>query len=99
MAMSATNFGDPNHIIRIPARELTGTREAKLAELDTLLAQLQLVRLVLCGQPIRLEGVIEAPGSRSHHRIGHVWARSVTRLQAIFKARTTGASRTQGDRP
>jgi hypothetical protein len=96
--MSATNFGDPNHIIYIPARELTGTRDAKLAELDSLLAQLQLVRLVLCDQPVRLEGVIDAPGGPSSHRMGHVWAWSLSCLQAIRKPRTTGASRTRGDR-
>lgn len=38
--MSATDFGDPHQIIHIPARDLTGMREAKLAELDTFLAQL-----------------------------------------------------------
>lgn len=53
--MSTTNFADPDQIIRIPARELTGTREAKLAELDTLLAQLQLVRLALCGEPVHID--------------------------------------------
>jgi len=53
--MSATNFGDPHQIIHIPARDLTGTRDAKLAELDTFLAQPQIVRLALCGQPVRLD--------------------------------------------
>ena len=33
--MSATDFGNPHQIIHIPARDLTGTREAGLAELDT----------------------------------------------------------------
>jgi hypothetical protein len=28
--MSVTNFGDPHQVIHIPARDLTGTREAKL---------------------------------------------------------------------
>jgi hypothetical protein len=32
--MSPTNFGDPAEIIHIAGRDLTGTREAKLAELD-----------------------------------------------------------------
>lgn len=50
--MSATDFGDPDQIIHIPARDLTGTREAKLADLDVLLAQLQVVRLALCGQAV-----------------------------------------------
>lgn len=53
--MSATDFGDPHQVIHIPARELTGTREAKLADLDMFLAQLQLVRLALCGQTVRLK--------------------------------------------
>ena len=58
--MGATDLGDPHQIIHIPARDLTGTREAKLAELDMFLAQLQLVRLALCGQTVRLEGFIGA---------------------------------------
>ncbi len=60
--MSATDLGDPDRIIHIPARKLTGTREAKLDELDMFLAQLQAVRLALCGQPVRLEGFAGAPG-------------------------------------
>ena len=62
--MNGLDFGDLDQIIHIPARDLTGTREAKLAELDTLLAQLQMVRLVLCGQPVRLEGYLGAAGER-----------------------------------
>ena len=53
--MSATDFGDPHQVIHIPARDLTGTREAKLAELDMFVAQLQVVRLAICGQVVRLE--------------------------------------------
>ncbi|HSL21253.1 MAG TPA: hypothetical protein VK886_06940 [Vicinamibacterales bacterium] len=63
--MSATDFGDPHQIIHIPARDLTGTREAKLAELDMFLAQLQAVRLALCGQAVRLDGSNDAV---SHQR-------------------------------
>ena len=37
--MSGSDFSDPDQIIHIPARDLTGTREAKLAELDTLLVR------------------------------------------------------------
>jgi hypothetical protein len=59
--MSATDFGDPHQIIHIPARDLTGTREAKLADLDLFLAQLQAVRLALCGQAVRLDGFVETP--------------------------------------
>jgi hypothetical protein len=66
--MSATNFGDPDQIIHIPARDLTGPRDAKLAELDMLLAQLQVVRLALCGQPVQLAGSIEAPGEPGRPR-------------------------------
>jgi hypothetical protein len=69
--MSTSNFGDPAQIIHIPARDLTGTREAKLAELDTLLAQLQVVRLALCGQPVQLAGFTDGPRERrrsSHSR-------------------------------
>ncbi len=51
--MPATDFGDPSQILHVPERDLRGTREEKLAELDLLLTQLQLVRLVLCG---RLDG-------------------------------------------
>ena len=63
--MSATDFGDPHQIIHIPARDLTGSREAKLAELELFLAQLQVVRLALRGQVVRLEGFNDA---LSHQR-------------------------------
>ena len=63
--MSATDFGDPDQIIHIPARDLTGTREAKLAELDMLLAQLHVVRLALCGQPLRLEAFVGATAQQA----------------------------------
>ena len=58
--MSATDFADPDQIIHIPARDLTGTREAKLVELDTLLAQLQMVRLALCGDVVFVAGSTDA---------------------------------------
>ena len=48
--MSATDLGDPDQVIHIPARDLTGRRDEKLADLDLFLAQLQVVRLALCGQ-------------------------------------------------
>jgi hypothetical protein len=54
--MSATDFGDSHRIIHIPARDLSGSREATLAELDTFLAQLQVVRLALCGRVVRPAG-------------------------------------------
>lgn len=54
--MSATTyFDDPAQAIFIPARELTGTREAKLEALDAFLAQLHVVRLALSGHPIQLD--------------------------------------------
>lgn len=83
--MSATDFGDPHQIIHIPARDLTGTRETKLAELDTFLAQLQIVRLALCGQPVRLDGFVGAPHAprTEHHRDAWIWP--VRRLRTILK--------------
>jgi hypothetical protein len=62
--MSATDFGNPHQIIHIPARDLTGTREAKLADLDMFLAQLQVVRLALCGEAIRVDAFVGAPDER-----------------------------------
>ena len=80
--MSGTDFGDPDQIIHIPARDLTGTREAKLAELDMLLAQLQMVRLALCGQPVRLEGFVGAAGHRRPHR-SQLWSWVAGRLRVV----------------
>jgi hypothetical protein len=80
--MSGSDFSDPNQIIQIPARDLTGTREAKLAELGTLLAQLQMVRLVLRGQPVRLEGSLGAAGEHPSHR-SHLWSRVAGRLRDV----------------
>ena len=88
--MSATDFGDPDQIIHIPARDLTGTREAKLAELDMLLAQLQIVRLGICGQLVRLEGHLTAAGERPPHR-SQWWSRVAGRLR---NARGSFAHRT-----
>ena len=61
--MSATDFADPRQIIHIPARELAGSRAAKLAELDVLLAQLQVIRLALSDPDVRLDSPA-APGER-----------------------------------
>ena len=84
--MSATDFGDPHQIIHIPARDLTGTREAKLADLDVLLAQLQLVRLALCGQAVRLEGFIGAPGEARRNPHGTVnWPGPLRALRQAFR--------------
>ena len=80
--MNGSDFSDPDQIIHIQARHLTGTREAKLAELDSLLAQLQMVRLVLCGQPLRLEGFLGAAGQRPQHR-SQLWSWVTGRLRVV----------------
>lgn len=72
--MSVTNLGDSDRTIYIPARELAGTREDKLAELDTFLAQLHAVRLALCWRPIPVERV---PGGSSEVRTDYRHERSV----------------------
>jgi hypothetical protein len=80
--MSGSDFSDPDQIIHIPARDLAGTRGAKLAELDMLLAQLQMVRLVLCGQSVRLEGYLGAAGERPPHR-SQLWSWVAGRLRDV----------------
>ena len=95
--MSATDFGDPDQIIHIPARDLIGTREAKLAELDTLLAQLQMVRLVLCGQPVRLEGYLGPAGERPPHR-SHLCSWVAGRLRDVRGSFTHRAADTKSER-
>jgi len=95
--MSATDFGDPHQIIHIPARDLTGTREAKLADLDMFLAQLYLVRLALCGQPVRLEGFIGAPcETRTHRQV--TWNWPAKRLRAVLDVLTLNTARTRRGR-
>jgi hypothetical protein len=71
--MSARDFGDPQQILHIPARDLTGTREAKLAQLDNFLFQLQVVRLVLGGRAVRLEGLVGAPSAPRTDRRSVDW--------------------------
>jgi hypothetical protein len=93
--MSATDFGDPHEVIHIPARDLTGTREAKLADLDMFLAQLQLVRLALCGQTVRLEGFIGAPRTSS----SVTWSRAAKRLRDLLKGLTSNTERAKQRRP
>jgi hypothetical protein len=95
--MSATDFGDPHRVIHIPARDLTGTREAKLADLDVLLAQLQVVRLVLCGQAVRLGGVTDAAGPRPRLRDG-LWSWPATRVRALLHALTPGTTGSKSER-
>ena len=95
--MGATDFGDPHQVIHIPARDLTGTREAKLAELDMFLAQLQIVRFALCGQVVRLDGLIGAAGQRPCLRCGF-WARPATRLRALLHAFAPGVTPSKSER-
>jgi len=95
--MSATDFGDPHQIIHIPARDLTGTREAKLADLDMFLAQLQLVRLALCGQTVRLEGFSGAPREpRTHRQI--TWSWPARRLRTLLDVLALNSERTRRGR-
>jgi hypothetical protein len=95
--MSATDFGDPHQTIHIPARDLTGTREAKLADLDMFLAQLQLVRLALCGQTVRLEGFIGGPNEPLTSS-PLTWSRPAKRLRAILDVLTLNTDRTRRGR-
>ena len=93
--MSATDLGGSNQNIHIPARDLTGTREAKLAELDMLIAQLQMVRLALCGQPVRLEGFLGAAGQGCPDR-SQLWswvAGGLRVVRSVFAHGTAGAKR------
>jgi hypothetical protein len=92
--MSATDFGDPQQIIHIPARDLRGTRDAKLAELDIFLAQLQLVRLALCGKTVRLAGFVDEPGEPPTDRGTPAW----TRLHTVLNTLRSAAGRTKGRR-
>lgn len=95
--MSATDFGDPHQVIHIPARDLTGTREAKLAELDMLLAQLQVVRLALCGQAVRLEGLNGPAGQRVRLR-DRLWSWPAPRLRAGLRALAPRITHAKSDR-
>ena len=88
--MGVTDFGDPHQVIHIPARDLTGSREAKLADLDTLLAQLQVVRLALCGQAVRLEGMNGVAGQRPRPR--HRFWSWTARLRAVSHDLASGRS-------
>jgi hypothetical protein len=96
--MKGSDFSDPEQIIHIPARDLTGTREAKLAELDMLLAQLQVVRLVLCGQPVRFEGFAGAVGQPPPHR-SRLWSWVASHLRPARDAFASGTAGTKSDRP
>jgi hypothetical protein len=95
--MSVTDFGDPHQVIHIPARDLTGTREAKLADLDMLLAQLQVVRLALCAQAVRLEGLNGAAGQllRPRHRL---WSWPATCLRTVLRYFAPGTTHSKSDR-
>ena len=96
--MSATDFDDPHLVIHIPARDLTGTRDAKLAELDIFLAQLQVVRLALCGRAVRLDGFVGASSEPRTDRRSVDWAWPVRRLGAVLNDLKANAQRTRGGR-
>lgn len=95
--MSATDFGDPHQVIHIPARDLRGTRETKLAELDMFLAQLQVVRLALCGQAVRLDGFVGAAGQPARNpSLLRSWP--ARRLRAVLNALTAGSAHGKSER-
>ena len=91
------DFGDPHQVVHIHARDLTGTREAKLAELDMFLAQLQVVRLALCRQAVRLDGFggAGAQPARNPHSL-RSW--SARRLRAVLNALALGAGQGKTER-
>ena len=95
--MSVTDFGDPHQVIHIPAHDLSGTREAKLAELDMFLAQLPVVRLALCGQAVQLEGLNGAAGQRLRPR-HRLWSWPATHLRAVLRDFAPGTSHSESDR-
>jgi hypothetical protein len=95
--MSGSDFSDPDQNIHIPARDLTGTRDAKLAELDALLGQLHMVRLVLCGQPVRLAGYPGAAGGRPSPR-PQLWSRVAGRLRDVLGSFSHRTADTKSER-
>jgi hypothetical protein len=97
--MSATDLGDPDRTIHIAARDLTGSREAKLAELDALLAQLQVVRLALCGRPVPLEELMDVAGRRTPPHGVHRWSRVASRLASPIRAVTRKMVHGKRERP
>ena len=94
--MSATDFADPHQIIHVPARDLTGTREAKLADLDMFLAQLQMVRLVLDGQTSRPDDHSRGAGQPRTGREA-ASSRPATRWRTILGALATNVGRSKHD--
>ena len=95
--MSVPHFGDPHRVIHIPARDLTGTREAKLADLDMFLAQLQAVRLALGGQAVRLDEFNGVAGQRLLPR-PRPWSWAATRLPAVLRAFAPRITHSKSDR-
>jgi hypothetical protein len=95
--MSVEDFGDPDQIIHIPARDLTGTREAKLADLDMLLDQLQMVRLLLSGQPVRRDSSLGPPRRRALHG-SRSWSWMAARLRDVRGLLAHGTAVTGRDR-
>jgi hypothetical protein len=81
-------FGD-DQIVHIPSRELTGPRAHKLEQLDEFLAQLQLVRLVLCGQEVQLAGFSGATDAAAAAAGPNpVAAGLLGRVRHVFRSRT-----------
>jgi hypothetical protein len=95
--MSATDFGDPHQVIHIPARDLTGTRQAKLAELDMFLAQLHVVRLALCGQAVRRDGFTGDRDQRRRDRYG-LWSWPARRLRRVLHPFPSGTAHKKNGR-
>jgi hypothetical protein len=78
-------LSDVDGPVHIPSRELTGAREAKLAQLDSFLAQLYVVRLALSGEPLRLSRLEPAHISVSHRARAHSWDSVVERIRRLFR--------------
>lgn len=81
--MSGALF-DMDGPVHIPSRELTGTREAKLAQLDSFLAQLHVVRLALGGEPLRLSTLEPAHIGVPHRNRAHSWDPVVDWICRLF---------------
>jgi hypothetical protein len=79
-----TPFGDSSQTVFIPSRELTGTREEKLLQLESFLAQLHAVRLALGGERPRLTRLEPGPVDGLRHGRPS-WGALVKRfINAIF---------------
>jgi hypothetical protein len=97
-------FGDSSQTVFIPSRELTGTREEKLVQLDEFLVQLHAVRLALGGKVTPRPNVARA----ERHRETHTYRRSgrpawwlagicIALALALFMMRSWTSSPANGD--